>query len=138
MKQYTYQTAMGPVEIEVDENWAALLQAEDIDEQNTGRKHTRLDHKYAPGEPVSLDNVQYGGEWLSDRRDGIEEAVLSADLNRALLTLTDLQRRYFILNRLKGYSYAEIARREGKSKETVFGIIEAAVKKLKKYFLPTP
>ena len=134
MAKYTYQTATGPFEVEIDERWAALLQAEDIDEQNAGRKHTRPDHKYAPGEPVSLDSVRYDGEWLADHNDAIEEAVLSADLERALQSLTELQWRYFILNRIQGFTYAEIARIEGKRKETVFGTISAAAKKLKNYF----
>ena len=134
MAKYTYDTATGPVEIDTDEHWAALLKAEDICEQNAGRKHMRPDHKYAPGEPVSLDGLQYEGEWFEDRGDEFGAVELSADLERAMRSLTDLQRRYFILNRLKGHSYAEIARREGKHKVTVIGIVEASEKKLKKIF----
>ena len=134
MAKYTYQTATGPVEIEVDEHWAATIMAADIAEQNIERRHTRPDHKYAPGEPVSLDSLPYEGEWLEDRRDEIGEAMLSADLERALRSLTELQKRYFILNRLEGYSYAEIARADGKQTSTVLRLVESAAKKLKKYF----
>jgi RNA polymerase sigma factor (sigma-70 family) len=134
MTNYKYDTATGPVEIEVDERWASLLKEEDADERNSERRHIRPDHKYAPGEPLSLDGARYEGEWLEDRRDEIEAAALSVDLERALRSLTELQRRYFILSRIEGYSYAEIAKADGKQTSTVLRLVEAAAKKLKKYF----
>ena len=134
MAKYTYQTATGPVEIDVDEQWETMLSAEDIDEQNEGRKHTRPDHKYARGEPISLDGLQYDGEWLDDWSKGIEETELAVDLEYALRSLTELQRRYFTLNRLNGHSYAEIARKDNISEAAVRKHIKLAVKKLKKYF----
>ena len=134
MAKYTYQTATGFVDIEIDEQWAALLKSEDTDEQNEGRKHTRPDHKYTPGQPLSLDSLQYEGEWQEDRCDKIGEVELTADLEQALRSLTELQRRYFILNRLQGFTCAEIARREGKQKMTVLEIVKAAEIKLRKYF----
>ena len=70
-----------------------MLLAEDIAEQKVERKHTRTDHKYSLGEPVSLGSLQHEGEWFADRIDSIEDANFFMDLNRALQSLTELQRR---------------------------------------------
>ena len=134
MQSYTYNTATGPVSIEVDEKWRQFLMEADAAEANNNRCHTRADHKYAPGEPVSLDSLEYEGEWFADRSGNIESAEFSADLERALETLTDLQRRYFVMARLEGYSYAEIARIFGKTEATVRGALKAADRKMKLFF----
>jgi len=134
MKNYIYDTATGPVSIELDDDWVTQLEKADAEEVSDNRRHRRSDHKYAPGEPVSLDSLDYDGEWLTDRDDSIEATKISLDLERALALLTELQRRYFIMNHLEGYSCAEIARREGKHKVTVLDIVEAAEKKIQKYF----
>ena len=137
MAKYTYQTATVPVAIDVDEKWAAILMDADNDMENNDRSQTRPDHKYAPGAPVSIDSLQYAGDSLADKSDGIGDAECRADFENAFGSLTVLQRRYFVLARMKGYSYTEIARREGKKKETVFGIVTAAAKNIKK-FLAVP
>ena len=134
MSKYTYKSVTDPLEIDIDESWAKTLQDLDHDEQNNERKHKRPDHKYAPGEPLSLENLEYEGAWLEDHRDVIAGADLSADLGLALRTLTETQRRYFVLNRLKGYSCAEIARLDGKDESTVREVMKAAEQKIKKYF----
>ena len=132
MAIYTYQTATEPVEIEVEEYWETLLKEADAEESNDDRKHIRPDHKYAPGKPISLDGLVYEGHWAADKREYFGEVELSADLENAFRSLTDLQRRYLIMNRIEGLGYTEIARLEGKRKETIFGIVEGAVRKLKK------
>ena len=134
MAMYIYESVTGSVEIEIDARWAEVLQAEDIDEENAGRKHTRPDHKYAPGEPVSLDSLRLEGEWFADRNNGIEDVEFSVDLERVLRILTGLQRRYFILTKLRGYSYSEIAKLDGKNASTVFRLAESAVEKIKNIF----
>ena len=134
MKHYTYETAVESVTIEVDEMWHKLLLEADIENANTDRKHTRPDHKYAPGHPVSLDSLAYDGEWLANHDDGIAAAALSIDLERALAALTKLQRRYYLLSRIEGFSNAEIARLDGKDESTVREAIKAADAKIKKFF----
>ena len=62
---------------------------------------------------------------------GIE---LSVDLKKALITLTELQRKYFVLNRINGYSCSEIARIYGKDESTIRESLRAADKKIKKFF----
>ena len=134
MAKYTYDTVTGPVEIEVDPYWEKILKAEDALEELNDRKHARPDHKYAPCAPLSLESLYREGTWFEDHDDGIAAAELSVDLQRALAALTKLQRRYFILARLKGYSYVEIGQRDGKDPSTVQRLVESAEKKIRKYF----
>jgi len=134
MARYTYESVTGPVKIEIDQEWAEILQGEDTDEQRAERKHVRPDHKYAPGTPLSLESLDYEGAWFEDRNNVISGAELSMDLERALRPLTELQRRYFKLTRIKGYSFAEIARFDGKDQSTVREVMKAAEKKVIHFF----
>ena len=130
--KYTYESVTGHIEIEISGEWAAILAAEDKAELNNERRHRRYDHKYAPGEPLSIQSLQYEGEWIADADEGIRMVEASADLDRALMALTELQRRYFTMNRLEGYSYTEIARLEGKNESTVRRLTESAAERVKK------
>ena len=130
-KKYTYESVTGSIEIEIDESWEAILVAMDEAEKNEDRRHHRSDHKYAPGEPISLDNLLYEGDWLADTDDDIASIELAADLEQALLELTELQRRYFLMAYVDGFTCAEIARLEGKNKTTVWKTVEAARERLK-------
>ena len=135
METYTYNTATGPVTIEVEGVWQKKLTDADLAETNNNRKQTRADHKYAPGEPLSLNERAYeDGDWAEDRCDGIGAVEFSVDFERALSVLTELQRRYFEMYRLEGYSYMEIARHHGKNEATIREAIRAAEKKIKNIF----
>jgi DNA-directed RNA polymerase specialized sigma24 family protein len=134
MAKYTYETATGPVEIEVDSHWAEVLKSEDTKEELNNRKHTRPDHKYAPGGPLSLDSLKFEGACFEDHDDCIAAVELSIDIQRALESLTILQRRYFIMNRFQGYTLAEIADLEGKCDAAIYKTVRAAERKMKEYF----
>ena len=138
MKNYTYETVTGPVTIEVDEHWYNALLEFDAEETNNDRSHSRADHKYAPGEPVSLESLEYEGESLADSNDDISLVELKVDLERALVTVTPLQRRYYVMSRLHGYSVAEVARLHGKDRTTIREAVKAADKKVKKFFGTPP
>jgi RNA polymerase sigma factor (sigma-70 family) len=134
MKGYIYETATGTVTIEVAEKWHKLLSDADAEEMKSNRKHTRADHKYAPGEPIPLGSLDDGGKWFADEKNGIEAVEFSIDMERALATLTEVQRRYVILSRIQGYSFVEIARLTGKDKSTVRKAVNVAEQKIKNYF----
>ena len=131
MKNYTYETATGPVLVELDEIWLKLLSDADDEEVNADRRHTRSDHKYAPGRPISLDNPEYGCERYGRQDNAISSAEFSVDLESALSALTELQRRYFVMFHIEDYTYAEIARRGSKDASTVREIVKTAQKKIK-------
>ena len=132
MNKYIYKTTTGNVAIQLDAYWCDMLNSADHDEFNQNRCHIRNDHKYAPGEPIQLgESVE---DWLVFSMDKSYKAVeLKIDLEMALKTLTLLQRKYFTLNRIWGYSYAEIAGFDGKSKMTICEIVITAEKKIRSF-----
>lgn len=138
MTKYTHQTATGPVEIDVDPHWEAILKAEDAKEERNNRKHSRVDHKYAPCAPLSLESLYQEGAWFADKNDCIEKATFWIDLERAMETLTELQRRYFVMTRLEGYTCAEIARLECKDESTIRETVASAKKKIRTHFEQYP
>ena len=98
------------------------------------RKHTRPDHKYAPGMPVAIDVVDPSGEWISNGRGGLDDAEFNIDLEAALSKLTELQRFCFVEVVLNGRTQESVAIEIGKTRENVKYAIGAANKNLKKYF----
>jgi len=69
----------------------------------------------------------------------MEEAVVQAvDMQAALATLTDTQRRRFLLYHEHGLSYEKIAQAENRIKSTIVESIVAASEKLKNYFDSDP
>jgi len=134
MKSYIYKTATGNVIVELDESWHELLTAEDKDEVNQERRHTRNDHKYARGTPILMGDEESADDWLVFSTDESLKAVeLKVDLEMALKTLTALQRRYFVWNRMWGYSTHEIAHFEGKWQKAISKPILQAEKKIKDF-----
>ena len=78
MAKYTYESANGPVEIDVDPYWAAVLKSEDGALQRSDRKHKRPDHKYTPCTPLSLENLYCEGKWFEDHDDCIGPPTMVA------------------------------------------------------------
>ena len=98
------------------------------------RKRVRPDHKYAPGTPVAIDTVDPDGAWINGGMGGIDESEFNIDLEAALSTLTELQRKSFVEVRLNERTQAEVAEELGVSRESIKQAIAGALKKLKKYF----
>ncbi len=134
MAIYHYDSVTESIEIEIDPSWAEILKEIDVAEQLNERKHVRPDHKYAPGVPLSLERLRFEGAWFVDHDCCIAAAILSADLDCALQTVTDLQRRYYMLTRIYEFYYSEIGVLDGKHRSTIHRLVEAAEKKIKKYF----
>ncbi len=132
MAIHTYDSVTGPITIEVDPQWAAMLHLEDEALLRNNRKHSRSDHKYAPGTPLSLERLFLEGKWFEDRNCLIKAAELSLDLISAMKSLTALQVRYFILARIYDYDYVAIGKLVGKHSTTIQRLVESAMKKLNK------
>ena len=136
MKLYTYKTLDGNLTIEVDDRWHDWLTEADYAESKLERSHTRADHKYAYGTPLSLESLGNADDWMVFNQITSYPAVeLKVDLEMAMATLTDLQRRYFIMNKMLEYSSHEIARLEGKRQSTISKTIIQAEKKIKTFFM---
>ena len=69
----------------------------------------------------------------------MEEAVVQAvDMQATLATLTDTQRRRFLLHYEHGLSFEQIAQAENRYKSTIGESIENATEKFKNYFSCDP
>ena len=116
------------IELDVPENVAITLETSYREEDNLARKWRY--HHY------SLDAIDYEGmEYAAP--DTPERLMLEAEANdrcrAALAQLTDTQRRRFVMY-ASGLSTHEIARREGANQKSVHESIEAAKKKLQRFF----
>ena len=125
--KYTYTNATGTTEIEVDEQFYDLLIAMDKDDYNSDRKHSR---RY----PISLENCEYEGEWFADGKDAAGEVETSIDTQRALASLTELQRICFVEVCLNGRPQHSVAADLSITQQMVDKHVRAARKKLKKVF----
>jgi DNA-directed RNA polymerase specialized sigma24 family protein len=98
------------------------------------RRHVRCDHKYAHGTPISYERLPHDDRLLVSNTECFDEINISVDLCYALSVLTDLQRKYFALVIVSGYSYAEVARKHGITEGAVRKHIRLALPKLKNFF----
>jgi len=71
--KYTYITATGKIEIEVDEQLHEILIGLDNKERNSDRKHSRRN-------PISLESAVYEGEWFSDGADILGDLIRTEDI----------------------------------------------------------
>ena len=94
----------------------------------------RANRKYAPGAPVSLEEADPDGEWISAGRGALDDVDFDADLEAAMSMLTALQRTSFVEVRLNGRTQADVATELCVSRESVKQAIDGALKKLRKYF----
>lgn len=96
--------------------------------------NTAIDHKRRTQRRSRILRTEYPAaqEEFSDDL-GPERVLLGKDelrvLERAILALPERERVFFLLNRLDGLSFAEIARRTGRSESGVRLIVERALAK---------
>ncbi len=126
-----YEFADGMVsEIEVSEELGAYITASRREEENYERK-TRYHCT------VSLDSLEYEGEWFADESHNPERAVLQEEEEKQvqifLSSLTDKQRSR-VQGLMDGKSIREIAEEEGIAYLTVYDSIELVKKKAKSFF----
>jgi DNA-binding CsgD family transcriptional regulator len=98
------------------------------------RKHTRPDHKYAPGTPVAIDAVDPHGAWINSGRSGFDDVEFNIDLETALFTLTELQRYCFLEVVLNDRTQQSVADDLGIKQQVVDKHIRGAKNKLKIFF----
>lgn len=86
------------------------------------------------GTPISIEESDPDHIWISDTSNLYKEIEMSADLEKALSILTELQRYCFVEVCLNERTYVDIARERNKHHSTVQEAIKSAQAKLKKYF----
>ena len=128
MAKYRYGFVDGTEEIEISEEWAAVLREMDREELNGNRRETRRH--------TSLEILDYEGEVFAAAGDA-ETALLlkesEEEVETALSNLTEIQRRR-VKMRMEGRSYREIAMLENISVMSCQESVMAAAKKIKKIF----
>jgi len=121
--KYTYTTATGTTEIEVDAHYHDLLISMDREEYNSDRKHSR---RY----PISLERCSYEGEWFADGTDILGDLIRAENygqLQAAILQLTPEQRTLIEQIYIQNKRIIEIAQADG--------VTEAAIRnRLKKIY----
>jgi RNA polymerase sigma factor (sigma-70 family) len=98
------------------------------------RRHTRKDHKYAPGTPISIDEVGADKIPISDERMGLDEVEFHIDLETALAMLPTAQRNLVEAIVSETMTPAEYARSEGISKAAVSGTLKRTRKNLRNFY----
>ena len=122
--KYSYYYATGAESVEIDEEWAALLQAMDKEEEANRKKEARRHY--------SLDDIDYEGEEFAGEETAeteLEKKELRQELEKKLALLTETQQRRLLMY-AEGMSYREIANKEKISCVNVFKSVEQARKKI--------
>jgi len=125
----TYEFADGTrSEVDVDEELGTLIIDSRREEENAIRKENR--------HCLSLEAFDYEGVEFADPdtpESLREQAELSERINKALSSLSDIQRKRLLML-ADGMSSHEIAKAEGSNHKTVLESINAAKKKFLKNF----
>ena len=127
--KYEYKGTTGNTEIEIDEHFYEILVSLDREEFNSDRKHSRRN-------PISLEGVEYEGEWFADGTDLLGDMIRgeeSVRLNDALALLTPVQQELVQQIYFDGVPPSEIARHEGVDKSAISHRLDRVHKRLKKY-----
>ena len=125
--KYRYAFTTGEEAVEISEEWAAVLEEMDHEEQLSNRRETRR-HQ-------SLDDLLYEG--LDFAAEGDAESPLlkkedGRELEEALGCLTEIQRRRLLMH-CEGMTYEEIGSAERISFQKVAVSIDKAKKNLKNF-----
>ena len=126
--KYEYVTATGKNEVEVDERFINILREMDREECKADRKHSR---HY----PISLNNADFDGDWMTDSADILGDLVRAEDrerLHKALATLTRNQQTLIRQVFFEGVAPSDIAQRDGVDKSAISHRLALAYKRLKK------
>ena len=126
--KYRYGFATGTETVEIPEEWAAVLEEMDHEEQLCDRRESRR-HQ-------SLDDLLYEGMDFAadgDAETPLLEKEFSCELEEALCCLTEIQRRRLLMH-CEGMTYAQIGESERISRQKATVTIEKAIKNLKNFF----
>ena len=126
--KYRYAFTTGEEAVEISEEWAAVLEEMDHEEQLSNRRETRR-HQ-------SLDDLLYEG--LDFASDGDAESPLlekefTAELAEALEKLTEIQRRRLLMH-CEGMTLMDIAKKDNVHFTMIARSLEQARKNLKNFF----
>ena len=115
------------IEIEVTDEVGAFYLASYEDEKSNDRAETRRH--------TSLSQFVYEDAQFFDSGVNIGRSVTESDaVNRALAKLSDRQRHLITMIYIEGWSFAELARAEGRDESTIRKATNVAVEKFIKFY----
>jgi len=94
------------------------------------RRHHRTDHKYTYGKPLSLEEIDSDGVWVTSAKNGYEDKESEIYLESVMKSLTSLQKYYFIEVIFKGRTFREVGEELGKHHSTIAESVTSAKKKI--------
>ena len=127
--KYEYINSTGKTVIEVDEHFYNILVTLDNEEHNANRKHSRR-------HPVSLEDVDFEGEWFTDETDLFGDLIRSEsyeNLYRAIRQLTPEQQILVERIYFKNEKIVRIAEEQGVSEAAVRGRLKKIYARLRKF-----
>jgi len=112
--KYTYETATGRVEIEVDNYWGEILVQADAEILKQHKKTYRKDRVWVTGK-LSLETFDFEGELFSDPKalEAMSEVDLRSALEAALPKLSRRQQEVFRCLVYEGMNQKGCARKLG-------------------------
>lgn len=125
---YRYDFLDGSETVDISEEWAAILEEMDKEEEASNKKEKRRH--------LSLDALLFDGEDFAapgDAETPLLETETREEMTNLLVHLTPTQRRRMLL-RADGLTYREIAALEKIDVKSCEESIKGAVKKIRKYF----
>ena len=126
--KYRYGFATGTETVEIPEEWAAVLEEMDHEEQLCDRRESRR-HQ-------SLDDLLYEGMDFAadgDAETPLLEKEFSGELEEALCCLTEIQRRRLLMH-CEGMTLMDIAKEENVHFTKIAKSLGQAKKNLKIFF----
>lgn len=120
MREYTYWTATGPVTVDVEDGWAAMLEDLDRIDYNNGHK------QYRRSDDRGLQ------DWATPRGLSAEDEFLAQDeFEDKMAKLTDMEHAVITLIYSLGQNQAQTAEHLEMAQQTVSDILNRARRKLR-------
>ena len=125
-----YKDADGRVmELDVSNEIGQFYLSSVEEAEKSDRRNTR------PDRHTSLETFVYEGQrFFASASDTMKEAVEDCEVERLLSCLNDRQRELVRRCVIEGWSYTEIAAKEGRDESAVRHAVKRALKKMKKTF----
>ena len=125
-----YKDADGRVmELDVSDEIGQFYLSSVEEAEKSDRRNTR------PDRHTSLETFVYENQrFFASASDTMKEAVEDCEVERLLSCLNDRQRELVCRCVIEGWSYTEIAAKEGRDESAVRHAVKRALKKMKKTF----
>ena len=124
--KYRYGFSTGTETVEIPEEWAAVLEEMDHEEQLCARRERR---RHQSLDALLYEGMDFAGD--GDAETPLLENELSGELEEALEKLTEIQRRRLLMH-CEGMTYREMGRLEDANMKSCEESVKGAIRKIQK------